>query len=149
MVFWKGMSFSCYSDVEWHGSRRETRTQVTSTQEPPKGGGATTFLKSVMTPGFSLWGTKQMRGYAVNYFSNIFSTNNAQLHTQMVVVRIRECDPRSQPLVWGSEAFENVQRSIRFFCVYCVSLYPILDAGRVRFSESPVRFTRKRTKGGV
>ena len=62
-------------------------------------------------------------------------------------MRIRECGPRSQPLVWGPEALERSNGPFVSFVCICVSLYPILDAGRVRFSESPVRFTRKRTKG--
>ena len=63
-------------------------------------------------------------------------------------VRIRECDPRSQPLVWGSESLERSNGPFASFVCICVSIYPILDAGRARFSESPVRFTRKRTKKG-
>ena len=68
---------------------------------------------------------------------------------KLIIVKIRECDSRSQLLVWGSEMPENVPsvHSLLYGdnCIVCPSLYPILDAMRV-CSESLVRFTRKWTK---
>ena len=74
--------------------------------------------------------------------------SKTDLTNPSVNVRIRECGPRSQPLVWEPEALERSNGLVVYFVCICVSLYPILDAGRVRFSESPVRFTRKWIKKG-
>ena len=79
---------------------------------------------------------KNLRAGEINSFEYI----------SLVSVRIRECGPQSQPLVWRPKALERSNGPFISFVCICVSLYPILDAGRVRFSESPVRFTRKRIK---
>ncbi|KAM7481498.1 hypothetical protein LguiB_006081 [Lonicera macranthoides] len=72
-------------------------------------------------------------------------------HVSYTPMKSANATPGSRSLVWEYETSERIPLFHLLLCVdnsYQVSLYPISRCKRVR-SESPVRFTRKRTKGVV